>query len=237
MTPADRAVARLARATGAPATGPHDRPRPDRLPAQPPTVPPPPPFVERRVAYRRAEDQHRPREKVLLARALDILAVGRRRRGAAGRPAPTSSPGPPARAAPRSSPTALERRAAVAVDPGEDPAAAEALAAWLDANAPRSRADRAAAGRAPISFIVGPSARTAPAVDPDATPADDRAAGAAASPRRADGADALRQPADPERRRRRPRLRVRGRGADAERLAGAPARRPSPATPPSPSPS
>ena len=49
----------------------------------------------------------------------------------------------------------IERRAAVAVDPGEDPADAERLAAWLDAHAPRSRARRAAAGRAPISFVVG----------------------------------------------------------------------------------
>jgi hypothetical protein len=48
--------------------------RPDRLPAQPPTVTPPRPFAERRVSYRRVEDQIAHREKVLLARALDILA-------------------------------------------------------------------------------------------------------------------------------------------------------------------
>ena len=48
--------------------------RPPRLPAQPPTISAPRPFVERRVSYRRAEDQIAHREKVLLARALDILA-------------------------------------------------------------------------------------------------------------------------------------------------------------------
>jgi signal transduction histidine kinase len=129
-------------------------PRPDRLPAQPPTVTPPRPFAERRVAHRRVEDRIAHREKVLLARALDVLAsdldaearlAGLLRlvaRTAGARHAAVIADG-------------IERRAAVAVDPGEDPTHAEALAAWLDANAPRSRAQRAAAGRAPISFIVG----------------------------------------------------------------------------------
>ena len=49
-------------------------PRPPRLPAQPPSVAPPPRFVERRVAYRRAEDQRIHEERVFLARALDSLA-------------------------------------------------------------------------------------------------------------------------------------------------------------------
>jgi signal transduction histidine kinase len=128
--------------------------RPDRLPAQPPTISAPRPFVERRVSYRRAEDQIAHREKVLLARALDILASdvsaearlsGLLRllaRTVGARHAAVIADG-------------IERRAAVAVAPGEDPSRAEALAAWLDVHAPRSRADRAAAGRAPISFVVG----------------------------------------------------------------------------------
>jgi len=128
--------------------------RPDRLPAQPPTITAPQSFVERRVSYRRAEDQIAHREKVLLARALDILAsdvdaearlAGLLRllaRTAGARHAAVIAEG-------------IERRAAVAVAPGEDPARAQALAAWLDVHAPRSRADRAAAGRAPISFLVG----------------------------------------------------------------------------------
>ena len=51
--------------------------RPTRLPAQPPTVSPPRPFTDRRVAYRRAEDRIAHQERVLLARALDVLASDR----------------------------------------------------------------------------------------------------------------------------------------------------------------
>ena len=128
--------------------------RPDRLPAQPPTVTPPRPFVERRVSHRRTEDQIAHREKVLLARALDILASnvdGEARlagllrllaRTAGARHAAVIADG-------------IARRTAVAVDPGEDPNRAEALAAWLDVHAPRTRAQRAASGRSPVSFIVG----------------------------------------------------------------------------------
>jgi signal transduction histidine kinase len=127
--------------------------RPDRLPAQPPTVSPPPAFTERRVRYRREEDRVAHQEKVLLARALDILAsdstaeerlAGLLRllaRTVGARRAAVVADG-------------IERRAAVAVDPDEDPAMAEALAAWLDVHAPRTRARRAASGRAPISFII-----------------------------------------------------------------------------------
>ena len=127
--------------------------RQNRLPAQPPTVSPPRPFSDRRVHHRRAEDEVAHRETALLARALDILASGddpearlagllRLLAGTVGaRRAAVVADG-------------IDRRAAVAVDPGEDPAAASELAAWLDANAPRSRVQRAAAGRAPISFIV-----------------------------------------------------------------------------------
>ena len=127
--------------------------RPDRLPAQPPTVSPPPTFVDRRVSHRREEDRIAHQEKVLLARALDLLASDRTAeerlsgllrllaRTVGARRAAVVADG-------------IERRAAVAVDADEDPAMAEALAAWLDANAPRSRARRAAAGMAPISLIV-----------------------------------------------------------------------------------
>ncbi|MEA2519062.1 MAG: two-component system, OmpR family, phosphate regulon sensor histidine kinase PhoR [Chloroflexota bacterium] len=143
-------------------------PRPDRLPARPPTVSPPRPFVERRHTFRRAEDQVAHEEKVLLARALDVLAsdiapeerlAGLLRllaRTVGARRAAVIADG-------------IERRAAVAVDPGEPSSDAERLATWLDAHAPRSRARRAAAGRAPISFIVG-------AAVADETAADETAA-------------------------------------------------------------
>lgn len=129
-------------------------PRPDRLPARPPTVSPPRPFAERRRADRRIEDETAREERVLLARALDVLASDiepeERLAGLLRLLARTVGARRTAVVA-----DGIERRAAVAVDPGEDPADAERLAAWLDANAPRSRARRAAAGRAPISFVVG----------------------------------------------------------------------------------
>ncbi len=52
-----------------------------------------------------------------------------------------------------------ERRVAVSVGAGEDETDARRLAAWLDAEAPRSRAERAASGRAPITIArqVGPA--------------------------------------------------------------------------------
>ncbi len=129
-------------------------PRPDRLPARPPTVAPPRPFVERRQSHRRTEDRIAHREKVLLAHALDVLASDvapeERLAGLLRLLAQTVGARRAAVIA-----DGIERRAAVAVDADEDPADAEALARWLDAHAPRSRARRAAAGRAPISFIVG----------------------------------------------------------------------------------
>ena len=152
---------------------------PERLPAQPPTVSPPPPFVDRRIHHRRAEDQVAHEENVLLARALDVLASDRTAeerlagllrllaRTVGARRAAVVADG-------------IERRAAVAIDPAEDPAIAEELAAWLDANAPRSRARRAAAGRAPISFIV--AAAEADRDEPRQA-AGDGARGAAAEPR------------------------------------------------------
>src|SRR5437773_4759901 len=135
-------------------TDPMIEPRPRRLPAQPPEVTAPRPMAERRSSHRRTDDRIAHREKVLLAHALDVLAsdvdaearlAGLLRllaRTVGARHAAVLADG-------------IERRAAVAVDPGEPVGGAEALAAWLDAHAPRSRAVRAASGRAPISFIVG----------------------------------------------------------------------------------
>jgi signal transduction histidine kinase len=128
-------------------------PRPQRLPARPPMVTPPRPFVDRRVAFRRAADRDTHRETVLLARAFDILAsegsAETRLAGLLGLLARTVGARRAAVVA-----DAGERRAAVAMGPDEEPAAAEALANWLDAHAPRSRARRAAAGQAPVSFVV-----------------------------------------------------------------------------------
>jgi signal transduction histidine kinase len=149
--------------------------RPDRLPAQPPTVSAPRAFTERRVTFRREEDRIAHEEKVLLARALDVLAsdttaeerlAGLLRllaRTVGARRAAVVADG-------------IERRAAVAVDRDEDPAMAQALAAWLDAHAPRSRARRAATGRAPISLIVSAAADdpSGPATATEADPAGDR---------------------------------------------------------------
>ena len=133
-------------------------PRPVRLPAIAPSVLPPRPFVERRVAHRRAEDRDAHREKVLLARSLDILAsdldAEARLAGLLRLLARTAGARRIAVVA-----DGWERRAAVALEPGDDPSAAEALAAWLDAHSPRSRARRAAAGKASISIILAAGAR------------------------------------------------------------------------------
>jgi signal transduction histidine kinase len=114
----------------------------------------PPPFAERRRRNRRAADRHAHIETVLLARSLDILAADTapeaRLAGLLGLVAETVG-------ARRAAVVAgdPERRVAVAVAPHEDPAEAEALASWLDAWAPRSRAQRAAAPRAQVAFVVG----------------------------------------------------------------------------------
>jgi signal transduction histidine kinase len=151
----------------------------ERLPAQPPTVPPPRPFTERRVGQRRVTDQVAQRETALLARALDILASGddpeARLAGLLRLLAKTVGARRAAVVA-----DGIDRRAAVAVDPGEDPDDASELAAWLDANAPRSRVQRAASGRAPISFIVAGRAARLPADAADgAAPDEPVAAGRA----------------------------------------------------------
>jgi signal transduction histidine kinase len=141
-------------------------PRHQRLPAQPPTVNAPPPLAERRASFRRAEDRQAHQERTLLARALDVLAANTsaeaRLAGLLRLLARTAGAHRAAVLA-----EGIERRCAVSVVPGEDPAAAEALATWLDARSARSRADRAASGLAPISLIVG--------VDSDGSGADSAA--------------------------------------------------------------
>jgi signal transduction histidine kinase len=139
--------------------------RPPRLPVQPPSVTPPPRFVERRAGYRRAADQLVHEERSFLARCLDCLAADLPAedrlagllklltRTAGARRVAILADG-------------IERRSAVSVAPGEDPSAAEALAAWLDATAARSRAARAAAGPAAVTIIedVTASGRTGPRI-------------------------------------------------------------------------
>jgi signal transduction histidine kinase len=128
-----------------------------RRPTPGPAIGAPPRFIERRISARRVEDQLNWRETTLLARSLDILVadlpaesrlaallglladtVGARRAGVLS--------------------VAGARWIAVAAGQNEDPAEALALAAWLDARGPGSRADRAASGPAAVSI-----ARSAPA--------------------------------------------------------------------------
>lgn len=123
----------------------------NRLPIQPPKVSPPAPYAERRLRSRRDSDRAIHEETRLLARALDVLAADRP---------------PEARLASlldllantvRAERAAVladgpQRRVAVAASIGEDDTEAVELATWLDAAAPRSRANRAAAGPAPVSI-------------------------------------------------------------------------------------
>ncbi len=117
-----------------------------------PRIPAPPAFTERRRAFRRDEDQSVHEDRALLARALDVLA------------------GPGDGATQVAEILALvarvvgARRAALVTDrpvrrvlalaaPGEDPADARTLAAWLDADGTRPAAVRAAAGPAEIIVV------------------------------------------------------------------------------------
>jgi signal transduction histidine kinase len=136
-----------------------------RLPAKSPSVAPPPAFVERRETFRRAADREAHEERALLARTLDVLAAGSdaesRLGGLLDVLARTVG-------ASRSAVVAdgHDRRVAVSVCAGENPEAAEALAAWLDAAARRSRADRAASAPAPVSLVLQPGVE-APERSPD----------------------------------------------------------------------
>lgn len=127
-------------------------PPPEPFRQLPPELPAPRPFAERRRKFRRAEDRVAHEESALLARAIDILIGGatpdvqlaellamiarvvRVRRAAVISTRPV-------------------RRIAVAIGADEEPAAARPLAAWLDAHAPRSAIERAAAGEAPVAVV------------------------------------------------------------------------------------
>ena len=128
-----------------------------------PRLGPPPRFVERRANFRRAADQLAHRETVFLARSLDILA------------ADTDAESRLAGLLDLLASTVGARRAAVLADgqsrlvavsqaPGEDADEAEALAAWLDAWAPRTRAHRAAAGRSPVAIVFAATPDSRPSV-------------------------------------------------------------------------
>lgn len=154
--------------------------QPARLPIAAPEVPPPPRFVERRVASRREVDRVAHDERALLARALDVLAAdGSPEEHLAGLLDLLAEKVGAVRAAVVADGPA--RRVAVAASGPADHDAAIALARWLDSAAPRSRAQRAAAKRAPISVAIRATASgtvAAPAtgpsvVPPDATPAPD----------------------------------------------------------------
>ena len=156
--------------------------QPDPFRIAPPRVNPPRPLVERRRTFRRAADRLAYEERLLLARALDILA--------ADDPAEQQLAellGLVARVAgARRSAVLAEadcRRVAVAIGRREDEEAGRALAGWLDANGPRTRAERAASGPA-IVAPVRTRTSSAGAPLPRATSAGCRAI-AAAGPARA----------------------------------------------------
>ncbi len=132
-------------------------PRPHRSPVEPPAVGRPGAWSERRVASRRAEDRNARRETALLARSLDILAGDQEpeARLAAILDLVAETAGA-LRAAVVAD--AAERRVAVAVPAGEEPDASLAFGRWLDAAAPRPRADRAASVPAPILVVSTPAA-------------------------------------------------------------------------------
>ena len=114
-------------------------------------MPAPPRFVERRVASRREEDRIVHQETRLLAGALDELAADRSAEARlAGILALLARVVGARRAAVLAN--GIERRVAVSVVEDEDGSAAQALAAWLDATAPRSRSQRAATGAASVSL-------------------------------------------------------------------------------------
>jgi len=116
-----------------------------------PAIGAPPPFVERRSAARRVEDQVAWRETSLLARSLDILVADLAAEARLGSILDLLADTVGAtRAAVLS--VAGERRVAVAAGQLEDPADALALAAWLDARGPGSRAERAASGPAAVTI-------------------------------------------------------------------------------------
>jgi signal transduction histidine kinase len=139
-----------------------------RRPQQGPTIGAPPRFAERRVAARRLDDQLAWRETTLLARSLDILVSDRAAEARLAALLELLADTVGARRAAVLS-VAPDRRIAVTADENEDPAEALALAAWLDARGPGSRAERAAGAPAAVAVVRGTPAgkpaagRSAPA--------------------------------------------------------------------------
>jgi signal transduction histidine kinase len=121
--------------------------RPDR-----PPVPAAPAHHDRRRAFRRGEDRTVHEERALLGRALDILAgPGDANEHLAGILAMVARVVGARRAA-----VVVDepiRRVTVAIAAAEAVDAGHALAAWLDAHAPRSAARRAAALAAPVGVV------------------------------------------------------------------------------------
>lgn len=146
-----------------------------RLPVRTPVVGAPPRYVERRGTHRREEDRLAHEEAALLARVLDTLAaeVAPERRLAGVLDLLATTAGARRAAVLSEDP---DRRVAVTaetVDGLADPAGALELAAWLDANAPRSRAERAASGPATVSVVRGGTDAAGPlaiAIGPDRAP-------------------------------------------------------------------
>ncbi len=142
---------------------------PARLPVAAPDVPPPPLFKERRARSRRDADRIAHEERHLLARALDVLAADdapeQRLAGLLDLVARTVG-------AERAAVVAdgVTRRVAVAASGPADQDAAITLATWLDSAAPRSRARRAAAPRAPISVALRSGDDKAPAARASKSP-------------------------------------------------------------------
>jgi signal transduction histidine kinase len=124
---------------------------PDPLPSLGPTITRPRPFVDRRRASRRAEDQLADAERRLLAMALDVLASGD---PAEARLAGLLDLVARIAGAQRAAVVADGEQRLLAVSasgPDDTPAALE-LGRWLDTAAPRTRAQRAAA--APADIVV-----------------------------------------------------------------------------------
>jgi signal transduction histidine kinase len=126
---------------------------PQRRPFPTPLIPPPRQFVERRATFRREADRLAHEESALLARALDVLAAPK---PAEERLAELLDLIARTVGAERAAVLAEgeQRIVAVAAAPDEPIAPAEALAAWLDASAPRPRAARAAAAPAAVAVVA-----------------------------------------------------------------------------------
>jgi len=117
-----------------------------------PRIPAPPVFHDRRSSFRRGEDGRVHEERALLARALDILAgpgdAGEQLAGILAMVAVVVGARRAALVVDRPI-----RRVTVAIAANEPEEVGHALAAWLDAHAPRSAARRAADLAAPISVV------------------------------------------------------------------------------------